>query len=181
VAGFIFEGKLEFLILCAQMAAGVWAVVRNVSNSGFGRALRALSEDEVFTASVGRNVRLTKIVAFSLGSALAAIPGALYAHYNSYIDATSFNVSESILILSIVILGGQRSLRGACVASAVLVIMPEFLRFAGLPTGAAANLRQIIYGIVLILIMMTNASSARDLFRRAGGKEPQMVQGRTGV
>ena len=58
------------------------------------------------------------MTAFTLGAMIAAIPGALYAHYISYIDPTSFTVDESIFILSIVIIGGMRNLRGSVVAAA---------------------------------------------------------------
>ncbi|GHT36965.1 hypothetical protein FACS189427_09330 [Planctomycetales bacterium] len=84
---------------------------------------------------------------------LAAIPGVLYAHYISYIDPTSFTVDESIFILSIVIIGGMRNLWGSVFAAAFLVFLPEALRFVGLPNSIAANLRQIIYDMILIFTM----------------------------
>jgi branched-chain amino acid transport system permease protein len=84
---------------------------------------------------------------------LAAIPGILYAHYISYIDPTSFTVDESIFILSIVIIGGMRSLHGCVIASAFLGLLPEVLRFVGMPNAVAANMRQIIYGGILIFMM----------------------------
>ncbi len=83
----------------------------------------------------------------------AAIPGVLYAHYISYIDPTSFTVDESIFILSIVIIGGMRNLWGSAIAAAVLIILPEALRFVGMPSNISANMRQIIYGLVLIIMM----------------------------
>ena len=83
----------------------------------------------------------------------ASIPGVLYAHYISYIDPTSFTVDESIFILSIVIIGGMRNLWGSVFAAAFLILLPEGLRFIGLPISIAANLRQIIYGIILVIMM----------------------------
>jgi branched-chain amino acid transport system permease protein len=84
---------------------------------------------------------------------LAAVPGALYAHYISYIDPTSFTVDESIFILSIVSIGGMRNLWGSIVAAVFLVLLPEALRFVGMPNSVAANMRQIIYGGVLVFVM----------------------------
>ena len=84
---------------------------------------------------------------------IAAVPGVLYAHYISYIDPTSFTIMESIFILSIVIIGGMRNLWGAVIATAFLIILPEALRFVGMPNNIAANLRQIIYGAILVLVM----------------------------
>jgi transposase-like protein len=117
------------------------------------RTLRALSEDEIFTQSLGKNVYLSKVIAFTAGAMIVAIPGALYAHYISYIDPTSFTVDESIFILSIVIIGGLQNLRGCVVAAAFLVFLPEVLRFIGMPNAIAANMRQIIYGGILIFMM----------------------------
>jgi len=84
---------------------------------------------------------------------LAAIPGVLYAHYISFIDPTSFTVDESIFILSIVIIAGMRNLWGCVIAAAFLILLPEALRFIGMPNAVAANMRQIIYGGMLILMM----------------------------
>jgi len=70
-----------------------------------------------------------------------------------YIDPTSFTVDESIFILSIVIIGGVRSFWGTVLAAAFLVLLPEALRFVGMPNAIAANMRQIIYGGILIYMM----------------------------
>ena len=83
----------------------------------------------------------------------ASISGVLYAHYISYIDPTSFTIDESIFILSIVIIGGMRNLWGSAIAAAFLIILPEALRFLGMPNNIAANMRQIIYGAILIFAM----------------------------
>ena len=69
------------------------------------------------------------------------------------IDPTSFTLDESIFILSIVILGGMRNLWGSVIAAAFLVLLPEALRFIGMPSSIAANMRQIIYGGILVFMM----------------------------
>jgi len=112
-----------------------------------------LSEDEIFTQSLGKNVYLSKVIAFTVSAMLAAVPGTLYAHCISYIDPTSFTVTESIFILSVVIIGGMRNLWGCVIAAAFLVLLPEALRFVGMPNAIAANMRQIIYGGILIYMM----------------------------
>ena len=95
----------------------------------------------------------------TVSAMLAAVPGALYAHYISYIDPTSFTVDESIFILAIVILGGMRNLWGSVFAAAFLVLLPEALRFVGMPGAIAANMRQIIYGGILVAMMFRGAAS----------------------
>lgn len=153
LVGFPIDNKLSFLILTWLFAIAVFLILRYITRSSFGRILRSLSEDEIFTQSLGKNVYVSKVTAFTLSAMLAAIPGVLYAHYISYIDPTSFTVDESIFILSIVIIGGMRNLWGSLIAAAFLVLLPEGLRFIGLPNSIAANLRQIIYGGILIFMM----------------------------
>jgi branched-chain amino acid transport system permease protein len=153
ILGFKFSSKISFLILTLILTALVFYILRNITKSPFGRILIALSEDEILTKSLGKKVYQAKVISFTIGAMFAAIPGVLYAHYISYIDPSSFTIDESIFILSIVIIGGMRNLWGSAIAAAVLVILPEALRFIGMPGNIAANLRQIIYGIILIFMM----------------------------
>jgi len=153
IFGIRIENKLSFLFLTFSFAALLFFFLKKLTGSSFGRTLRALSEDEIFTQSLGKNVYLTKVIAFTIGAMIAAIPGVLYAHYISYIDPTSFTVDESIFILSIVIIGGMGNLWGNVIASIFLVLLPEILRFVGMPNSIAANMRQIIYGGILIFMM----------------------------
>lgn len=153
ILGFVFSSKISFLILTLVSTAIVFSVVRNITKSPFGRVLIALSEDEIFVKSLGKKVYSAKVISFTLGGMFAAIPGVLYAHYISYIDPTSFTVNESIFILSIVIIGGMRNLLGSAIAAAILIIIPEVLRFIGMPSNIAANIRQIIYGLALVIMM----------------------------
>jgi len=151
--GIGIESKPAFLLLTLFFAALFFFFLKKLTGSSFGRTLLALSEDEIFAQSLGKNVYLAKVIAFTLSAMFAAVPGALYAHYISYIDPTSFTVDESIFILSIVIIGGMRNLWGSIVASAFLVLLPEVLRFVGMPNSVAANMRQIIYGAILVFMM----------------------------
>jgi branched-chain amino acid transport system permease protein len=162
--GFDFDSKISFLLLSLFFVAIIWFVLRNISKSGFGKTLTAISEDEIYSQSIGKNVYLSKTVSFTLSAMFAAIPGTLYAHYISYIDPTSFTVNESIFILSIVIIGGLGNLIGSFLAAAFLVLLPEALRFVGMPDSIAANMRQIIYGLILVIVVMTGKNGVKELF-----------------
>ena len=162
--GMSLDNKISFLTLSLFFVALVWFVLKNISKSGFGKTLTAISEDEIYTQSIGKNVYQSKIISFTTSAILAAIPGALYAHYISYIDPTSFTVTESIFILSIVIIGGLGNLTGSFLAAAFLVLLPEALRFVGMPDNIAANMRQIIYGLILVVVMMTGKNGIKELF-----------------
>lgn len=161
--GFSVESKILFLSLSLFFVVAIWFVLRNISRSGFGKTLMAISEDEIYSQSIGKNVYLSKTVSFTLSAMLASIPGTLYAHYISYIDPTSFTVNESIFVISIVIIGGLGNLSGSFIASAFLVLLPEVLRFVGMPDSIAANMRQIIYGLILVIVMMTGKNGVTDL------------------
>nr|WP_321356684.1 branched-chain amino acid ABC transporter permease [uncultured Draconibacterium sp.] len=153
ILGVEIKSKIAFLFLSLILTGIVFTLIRNITKSPFGRVLLGLSEDEIFTKSLGKNAYSAKVISFALGGMFATIPGVLYAHYISYIDPTSFTVDESIFILSIVIIGGMRNLWGAAIAAAVLIILPEALRFIGMPSNIAANVRQIIYGLALVFMM----------------------------
>jgi branched-chain amino acid transport system permease protein len=144
----------EFLLFASCIAGIVWFILFRIVRSPFGRVLLAIREDEPFVFSLGKNPVYFKAKACAISAGVAAVAGSLYASYSSYIDPTSFTVMESILILSMVIIGGAGSLWGSFVGASVLVGLPEVLRFVGLPSAFAADLRQIIYGSLLVIMMM---------------------------
>lgn len=152
--GYELNSKICFLILSFAFMVVVWFILHNLSNSGFGKTLKAISEDEIYTQSIGKNVYQLKITSFVISAVIAAVPGVLYAHYITYIDPNSFTVNESIFILSIVIIGGMGNLKGSFFASVFMILLPEALRFVGMPSSVAANMRQIIYGAILVIVMM---------------------------
>jgi branched-chain amino acid transport system permease protein len=153
IFGFDFNNKLPFLFLSLTLCILVFYILNNISKSPYGRQMIALGEDEIFTRSLGKKVYKIKVTSFAIGAMFAAIPGVLYAHYIGFIDPTSFTIDESIFILSIVIIGGMRNLWGSAIAAAILVILPEALRFVGMPSNIAANMRQILYGLAIVIIM----------------------------
>jgi len=154
IFGWKVDTHLEFLELAAMFTCFAYFVVWRITSSPFGRVLHAIREDEVFAKALGKNTLYFKATAFAVGAVLAAMAGSLYAHYITYIDPTSFTVMESILVISMVIIGGAGSLWGPLVGAVVLVTLPEALRFVGLPSSVAANLRQIFYGSLLVIMMM---------------------------
>lgn len=154
IFGWTISSPAEFLLIASIMAVFGWLVVAGLSTGPFGRVLHAIREDEKFAEALGKNTLRFKVTACAVSAALAGMAGSLYAHYITYIDPSSFTVVESILVISMVIIGGAGSLWGPLVGAAVLVVLPEALRFIGLPSAAAANLRQIIYGSLLVIMMM---------------------------
>ena len=154
IFGWVVSSHWEYLLLSAILAGVILWVCFRLVHSPFGRVLMAIREDEVFVLAAGKNIAAYKVLAFAIGAAMASLAGVIYAHYISFIDPTSFTVMESIFIISIVIIGGAGSFWGPVVGAVVLVTLPEALRFAGMPSSVAANMRQILYGAALVACMM---------------------------
>lgn len=129
-------------------------IFRLIIRSGFGRTLRAIREDEVFTQSLGKNVGAYKTAVFVIAGAFGGFAGALYAHYVTYIDPSSFTVLESVFVISMLIIGGAGTIWGPVLGAALLVVVPEMLRLAGLPSSIAANVQQIIYAGLLVAFIV---------------------------
>jgi branched-chain amino acid transport system permease protein len=149
----LLENNFIFMLFTLTISGLIYYLLYNFSKSHHALNLKGIKEDEIYMQALGKNVKRLKIEVFVLSASIASIVGVLYAHYISYIDPTSFTIDESIFILSIVIIGGLGSLKGALFASAFMVLLPELLRFVGLPDSIAANMRQIIYGLILILVI----------------------------
>lgn len=159
------QDKKIFLIFTILIMLIIYIIIRNISLSGFGKTLIAIGEDEIYAQSIGKNVYLLKSISFTQTAMFSAVPGVLYAHYISYVDPTSFTLNQSIYILAIVVLGGFRNLNGGILASIFMVFFPEFLRFLGMPNNIAANVRQMLYGLILVLIMIKGKNHKRLLIK----------------
>lgn len=115
-------------------------------NSHLGRSFRAIREDDVAARAYGLGLNRYKALAFIFGGFGAGVSGAIAAHLYSYINHETFNTQQSILALTIVILGGLGNVVGAIVGAVALVGLPELFR-------VAAEYRILIYGLVLLLLV----------------------------
>lgn len=150
---FELSGVYAYFALSLVVAAIVVLVFYRLVKSPFGRTLNAIRADETMVQALGRNTVAFKAWAFFISAAVAGLAGVIYASYVSYIDPTSFTLDESIFILSALFIGGIGNIKGPILGALFVVLLPELLRFVGLPDSVAANLRQIIYGLALILVM----------------------------
>jgi len=152
--GWEINNHIDFLLLVSILCVITLWISHKIVSSPFGRVLKAVREDEIFAQAMGKNVASYKILIFVIGAGMASVAGVMYAYYISFIDPTSFTIMESIFIISIVIIGGAGNIWGSVLGAAVLVILPEALRFLGMPSSIAANMRQIIYGALLVIFML---------------------------
>ena len=148
-----------FLIL----AAVTIFVCYRLQYSRLGRAWMALREDDIAAKAMGINVRNVKLLAFSLGATFGGVAGGMFAAFQGFISPESFSFMESIVILTMVVLGGMGHIPGVVLGAIVLYFLPEFLRFTVEPMQKAmfgkllidtAILRQLILGLCMVLIML---------------------------
>jgi len=154
IFGWKITTHYDFLIVIFVLCVITLWISHKIVSSPFGRVLKAVREDEIFAQAMGKNVASYKVLIFVSGAGMASVAGVMYAYYISFIDPTSFTIMESIFIISIVIIGGAGNIWGSVLGAAVLVILPEALRFLGMPSSIAANMRQIIYGALLVIFML---------------------------
>jgi branched-chain amino acid transport system permease protein len=153
ILGYTFESVASVAGLFTAIACMFILLSRVLLGSPWGRVLKAMRDDELATRSLGKNVRLLKVQALALACAMVAIAGAMYASYVSFIDPSSGALSQSILFLSMIIVGGVgNSFRGPFVGALALLAIPEGLRFLTLPDVVASEIRLLIYGLLLVLM-----------------------------
>ena len=152
--GINFANNFNFLILALIFLGLMYFASRFIANSSFGRVLKAIREDETAIAVFGYNALYFKLAIFIISAAMAAIAGSLFASYITFIDPSGFRLMESVFILAIVILGGLANLRGSILGALFLILLPEILRFVGFPADIAAQMRQVVYGVILVLLML---------------------------
>src|SRR5882762_3640040 len=125
----IFGAKLDtaakFLPLALIVAALCYWVSWRVGASPFGRALKAMRENEAAAQAVGKNIVAMKLAVFAIAAALASVAGSLYAQYVTFISADSVTLELTIYVLAMVILGGTGNLAGSLVGAALLGVLPE--------------------------------------------------------
>jgi branched-chain amino acid transport system permease protein len=162
---YTIDGLFPFFIYSGLIALGCSGLLYLIGKSPFGRILKSIREDEMATESLGKNVTRFKVSAFAIASGFAAISGVLFAEYMQYIDPTSFTLMESVFILSMIIIGGTGNVIGPLIGTIFMILLPEGLRFVHIPDAVAANMRQIIYGILIILIMRFRPQGIKGEYR----------------
>ncbi len=145
--GFSLESGNSFLGLVLVATVLATFAVWRLKSSRLGRRMQAVRDNDLAAATCGIDVFGTKVVAFGISAVLGAVGGALFAGGFQYISPDQFSFAESIVLLTMALLGGVQSAFGALIGTVLLVLLPEWLRF----------LRQVylaVYGAAVILIMV---------------------------
>jgi branched-chain amino acid transport system permease protein len=165
VFGATFDSIGGTLIVASFISLSCIIVVGLLLQSPWGRLLKVMRDDELAARSLGKEVRKTKVQVFSVSCGLAAVGGAMYAAYVGYIDPSLATLDEAILLLSFVLVGGVGNLRGPILGAAVLILLPEILRLVALPDAIAAEVRLMIYGLLLVGMMHFRPQGLAGVYR----------------
>ncbi|MFC5479875.1 ABC transporter permease subunit [Massilia suwonensis] len=148
-----------FLFLCIATIF----VTSRLQHSRLGRAWVAIREDEIAAKAMGINTRNVKLLAFSMGASFGGVAGAMFGAFQGFVSPESFSLTESIAVLAMVVLGGIGHIPGVVLGGVLLAALPEVLRHVVEPAQMAMFgkviieaevLRQLLYGLALVAIML---------------------------
>ena len=143
----------SFLVVSIIISALVGYIMYRMINSPFGTILKSLREDDTLLISQGKNPIKYKRWALVLSASFCGLAGYQFAAYMTYINPSSFNLNESIFILSAVLIGGIGNVKGSAFGAILIVVLPEAFRFTPIFSEHAAPLREISYAFILLLIL----------------------------
>jgi branched-chain amino acid transport system permease protein len=146
----LFANSQSYLAFCVAVLALVGYLVWHLPDTRLGRAMRAVRDNELAAGVAGVDVFRTKVTAFALCALLGGLGGGLFAGGFAYVSPDQFSFAESIVFLTMALLGGVASPIGAVIGTSLLILIPEWLRFL----KSVPGLYLAIYGLAVILIML---------------------------
>jgi len=168
VLGVMLSGPMKYYFLLLLVMLAIVLVNVRLQNSRIGRAWEAIREDEIAARAMGINTRNMKQLAFAMGASFGGVAGGMFAAIQGFISPESFVLVESVMVVSMVVLGGMGNIWGVILGALLLSFVPEILRWTVAPLQQALFgrmliepevIRMLIFGFALVLIM---------LFRPAG-------------
>lgn len=133
--------------ICLVLVVLTIVAMNRLENSRIGRQWISLREDDIAARAMGVNTVRAKVAAFSIGAVWAGLAGVLFAAKTTFINPGSFEVWESVMILSMVVLGGMGSIPGVIVGALILTLLPEWMRFL-------SDYRMLLFGAVMVIMVV---------------------------
>jgi len=168
VLGIDVSGPIKYYYLLLLVALAIIVVNLRLQNSRIGRAWEAIREDEIAARAMGIDTRNLKLLAFAMGASFGGVAGGMFSAIQGFISPESFVLVESIMVVSMVVLGGMGNIWGVILGALLLSFVPEILRWTVTPVQEALFgrmvvepevIRMLLFGLALVLVM---------LFRPAG-------------
>jgi len=163
VAGLAFSGPIKYYYLLVVVLLAIIVINLRLQDSRIGRAWEAIREDEVAARAMGINTRNMKLLAFAMGASFGGVSGGIFAATQGFISPESFVLVESIMVLSMVVLGGMGNIWGVILGALLLSFVPEVLRYTVEPVQLAIFgrtliepevIRMLLFGLALVLMML---------------------------
>jgi branched-chain amino acid transport system permease protein len=165
---FAVHGLIKYYYLLLFILLIVIVINLRLQNSRIGRAWEAIREDELAARAMGINTTGMKLLAFAMGASFGGIAGGVFSSIQGFISPESFTLTESVMILAMVVLGGMGNIWGVVVGAILLSFVPELLRYTVEPAQKALFGRQIVEAEVLRMLLFGLAMVVMMLFRPAG-------------
>jgi len=190
IAGVMLTGPMKYYYPLMLLTLLIIVINLRLQNSRVGRAWEAIREDEIAARAMGINTRNIKLLAFAMGASFGGLAGGLFASMQGFISPESFGLLESIMVLSMVVLGGMGNIGGVILGAVLLTSLPEIIRFTVVPAQHALfgkilvdpeAIRMLVFGLALVLVMIVrpggvwpSAVRKRELSRRDAPQGPEI-------
>jgi branched-chain amino acid transport system permease protein len=159
--GFQIASVTLYYYLFLALVVGSVIICHRLELSRIGRAWMAIREDEIAAKAMGVNTRNMKLLAFGMGATFGGVAGSMFAAFQQFISPESFSLTESVMIVAMVVLGGIGYLPGVILGAVLLSALPEVLRYVAGPLQAmtggrldASILRQLLIALAMISVML---------------------------
>lgn len=163
IGGYGMPSVNAYYFLFLALCIAIIFISARLQHSRLGRAFVAIREDEIAAKAMGINTRNVKLLAFAMGASFGGVAGAMFASFQGFVSPESFSLTESIAVLAMVVLGGMGHIPGVVLGGILLAALPEVLRHVVEPMQRmlfgqvlidAEVLRQLLYGLAMVLIML---------------------------
>ena len=155
IGSWVFDTELELMLVAMVLMAIVVGISWFIVTSSFGRVLTAIREDEQVAEVFGYHASRYKLAVWVISAMMAGVAGGMFSSWTTFIDPNSFILLESVILVSIVILGGLATIWGSLLGALAFVLLEEGMRFIPfLPQEYVGQARQVVLGILLVLLMV---------------------------
>jgi len=168
VGPLFFSGTIKYYYFLLVVLVVVIVVNLRLQDSRIGRAWEAIREDELAARAMGINTRNMKLLAFAMGASFGGVAGGMFSAIQGFISPESFVLTESVMVLSMVVLGGMGNIWGVILGAVLLSFVPEILRYTVEPVQRAVFGRSLIDPEVIRMLLFGLAMVVMMLFRPAG-------------
>ena len=163
ILGLSFSGPIKYYYALLLALILIIVVNQRLQHSRIGRAWEAIREDEVAARAMGIDTTAIKLTAFAMGASFGGIAGGMFAAIQGFVSPESFGLTESIMVLAMVVLGGMGNIWGVIVGALLLSFVPEILRYTVQPVQQALFgrmlvepevIRMLLFGLALVMMML---------------------------